>query len=83
MSASISAKRRDAPVCKCFDCGNEIPAARLEFFPDAEYCVACSDKHTFKSVARIIYSHKADCELFIARNNEDARRLNREYARAR
>jgi hypothetical protein len=45
--------------------------------------VKCADKHTFKSVARIIYSHKADCELFIARSKEDARRLNREYARAR
>jgi hypothetical protein len=70
-------------MCKCSDCGNEIPSARLEFFPDTEYCVKCSDKHTFKSVARIIYSHKADCELFIARSNEDARRLNREYARSR
>ena len=70
-------------MCKCFDCGNEIPAARLEFLPDTEYCVGCADKHTFKSVARIIYSHKAYCELFIARSAEDARRLNREYARAR
>ena len=38
-------------MCKCFDCGNEIPSARLEFFPDTEYCVGCADKHTFKSVA--------------------------------
>ena len=70
-------------MCKCFECGNDIPDARLEFVPDTEYCVNCADKHTFKSVARIIYSHKADCELFIARTNEDARRLNREYSRAR
>jgi hypothetical protein len=68
---------------KCFDCGNEIPAARLEFLPNTEYCVKCSDNHTFKSVARIIYSHKADCELFIAKNKEDARRLNRVYERSR
>jgi len=67
----------------CDDCGNLIPAARLELLPDTEYCVKCADKHTFKSVARIIYSHKADCELFIARSKEDARRLNREYSRAR
>lgn len=70
-------------MCKCFDCGNEIPDLRLEFFPDTEYCVDCVDKHTFKSVPRIIFSHKSDCELFIARSAEDARRLNREYARAR
>lgn len=67
----------------CTDCGSEIPQARLDFLPDTEYCVGCSDKHTFKSVARIIYSHKADSELFIARSKEDARRLEREYARAR
>ena len=70
-------------MSKCHDCGNSIPTARLELLPDTEYCVNCADKHTFKSVARIIYSHKADCELFIARSKEDARRLNREYSRAR
>jgi hypothetical protein len=70
-------------MCKCIDCGENIPPIRLEFVPDTEYCVKCSDKHTFKSVARIIYSHKADCELFIAKSKEDARRLDREYARAR
>lgn len=68
---------------KCCDCSNIIPPARLDVFPDTEYCVKCADKHNFKSVARIIYSHKADCELFIARSPEDARRLNREYSRAR
>ena len=68
---------------KCNDCNCEIPSARLEFIPDTEYCVKCADRHTFRSVARIIYSHKADCELFIARSKEDARRLNREYARSR
>lgn len=67
----------------CIDCNNKIPDARLEIMPDTEYCINCSDKHTFKSVARIIYSHKADCELFIAKSKEDARRLNREYARSR
>jgi RNA polymerase-binding transcription factor DksA len=70
------------PKC-CSDCKTDIPAARLEFLPDTEYCVKCSDKHTFKSVARIIYSHKADCELFIAKSREDARRLTRVYERAR
>lgn len=70
-------------MCKCIDCGDEISDARLEFFPDTEYCVNCVDKHNFESVARIIYSHKADCELFIARTKEDARRLNREYVRGR
>jgi RNA polymerase-binding transcription factor DksA len=70
-------------MCKCLDCGNTISPARLELLPDTEWCVKCADKHTFKSVARIIYSHKADCELFIAKSKEDARRLNREYARSR
>lgn len=68
---------------ECADCRNEIPSARLEFVPDTKWCVRCADKHTFKSVARIIYSHKADCELFIARSKEDARRLDREYNRSR
>lgn len=68
---------------ECADCRNEIPAARLEFVPDTRWCVKCADKHTFKSVARIIYSHKADCELFVARSKEDARRLTREYNRSR
>ncbi len=70
-------------MCKCIDCGNEIPAARLEFLPDTEYCVKCADNHTFKYHARIIYSHKADCELFIARTPQGAQRLEREYARGR
>lgn len=70
-------------MCKCHDCGNPIPPVRLELLPNTEFCVKCADKHTFRSVARIIYSHKADCELFIARSKEDARRLNREYSRAR
>lgn len=67
----------------CEDCGNEIPTARLEFLPDAKHCVKCSDKHTFKYHARIIYSHKTAGELFVARTSQGAQRLEREYARGR
>lgn len=68
---------------QCADCGLEIPELRIELLPDTKWCISCSDKHTFKSVARIIYSHKSDCELFVASNPEDARLLQRVYERAR
>ena len=67
----------------CESCGIQIPAARLEFLPDTEYCVDCADKNSTPVVARVIYSHKCDCELFIAEGKENVRRLNREWARAR
>ena len=67
----------------CFDCGNEIPEARLNMIPNAEYCVNCADKHAPPVVARMIYSHKTAGEVFIARGKENVRRLNNEYARAR
>jgi hypothetical protein len=67
----------------CESCGIQIPAARLEFLPETEYCVNCADKNSTPVVARVIYSHKCDCELFIAEGKENVRRLNREWARAR
>ncbi len=67
----------------CSSCGIQISEARLEFLPDTEYCVNCSDKNSTPVVARVIYSHKCDCELFIAEGKENVRRLNREWARAR
>lgn len=67
----------------CEDCGTKINPARLELLPDTRHCVKCSDKHTFKYHARIIYSHKADCELFVARTAQGAQRLEREYNRGR
>jgi hypothetical protein len=70
-------------MCKCNDCGDEIPQARLDFLPDTEYCINCSDKHTFKYVARMIYPHKTGGDLFVAKSKGDAERLNREYTRAR
>lgn len=70
-------------IMNCLDCGNIIPDARLEFLPDTEYCVDCADSNSTPVVARVIYSHKCDCELFIAEGKENVRRLNREYARAR
>ncbi len=70
-------------MCRCFDCGEEIPAARLEALPDTEYCVKCSDKHTFQYVAHMIYPHKTGGDLFVARTKEGARRLEREVLRGR
>lgn len=70
-------------MCKCIDCGDEITAARLEFLPDTEWCVKCSDKHTFKYAAFTIYPHKTGGELFVARTKEGARRLEREAIRGR
>ena len=47
----------------CLDCENQIPPARLEAMPDADYCVNCADKHAAPVVARMIYSHKTAGEL--------------------
>ena len=70
-------------IMNCLDCENKIPNARLEFFPDTNYCVNCADKHATPIIARVIYSHKCDSELFIAHGKENVRRLDREWARAR
>jgi len=67
----------------CEDCHAPIPPARLEALPETCYCVGCSDKHTFKYVARTIYPHKTGGDLFVARTAEGARRLERESVRAR
>jgi hypothetical protein len=67
----------------CEECGEGIPAARLEFLPDTEYCVKCSDNHTFRYVARQIFPHKTGGDLFVARTKEGARRLERECSRGR
>ncbi len=68
---------------KCFDCGSEIPEARLQAVPDTDYCVKCADKHAEPVVGRMIYNHKTAGEVIIARGKENIRRLNREYARSR
>ena len=67
----------------CFDCGNEIPEARLDAVPDTDYCVNCADRHAPPMVARMVYSHKTAGEVFIAKGKENVRRLNREYSRSR
>ena len=67
----------------CLECETEIPEARLEAVPDAEYCVNCTDKYSTPIIARVIYSHKCDSELFIAKGKENVRRLDREWSRAR
>ena len=67
----------------CLDCGNIIPADRLEWCPDTEFCVNCADRNATPIIARVIYSHKCDSELFIAEGKENVRRLDREWARAR
>jgi hypothetical protein len=67
----------------CLDCGGEIPPERLDFVPDTLYCVRCADKHSEPIVCRVIYSHKCDHQLVVAKGRENIRRLNREYERAR
>ena len=70
-------------IMNCLDCGEIIPAGRLEFLPGTNYCVGCADKNATPVIARVIYSHKCDSELFIAEGKENVRRLDREWARAR
>lgn len=67
----------------CKDCGQQIAPARLEFLPDTEFCINCSDSHTFKYVVRQIFPHKTGGDLFVARTKEGARRLEREAVRGR
>ena len=67
----------------CLECENPIASDRLEAIPDTEYCVKCVDKNSTPIIARVIYSHKCDSELFIAKGKENVRRLGREWARAR
>lgn len=67
----------------CESCGIQIPPARLDALPDTEYCVECVDKNSTPVIARVIYSHKCDSELFIAKGKENVRRLDREWSRAR
>jgi hypothetical protein len=68
---------------KCVDCGCNIPPERLDILPDVEYCLNCADNHIEPVKGYMIYPHKTGGELFIARGNENIRRLKREYARAR
>jgi len=68
---------------QCKDCGELIPAARLEVQPGTVYCVRCVDKHLPRRVGRMIYTHKTGGELVIAVGEENIRRLNREWSRAR
>lgn len=65
------------------ECGVTIPQIRLEYLPDTRWCLSCSDRHTFKWVTHTIYPHKTGGELFIAKNPQDAYRLERESKRAR
>lgn len=70
-------------MSNCNDCNDPIHPARLEFDPTAKFCVKCADRNNPPVRARIIYSHKCDGELFIAKGSENVRRLDREYCRAR
>ena len=73
----------DFDMSMCRDCGEQIAEARLEIVPDTIYCVNCADKNAEPFVARMIYSHKCDGEVFFAKGRENVRRLNREWSRAR
>ncbi len=68
---------------RCKDCQAEIPPARLDAVPGTEYCVRCVRDHTPRVMGRMIWPHKTGGELIIAIGDENIRRLNREYERAR
>jgi hypothetical protein len=68
---------------QCEHCGSPIPQERLEALPNTTMCKPCSENNPAPFLARMIYSHKTAGELFVARNTEDIRRLEREYRRAR
>ena len=51
---------------KCIDCGNVIPAARLEAVPGTHHCVKCVDKHIPERKGYMIYGHKTAGEIVMA-----------------
>jgi len=67
----------------CIDCGNEIPAMRLEAAPGTHHCVKCVDKHIPRRKGYMIYGHKTAGEIVMAEGSENIRRLEREYFRSR
>ena len=67
----------------CIDCGNVIPAARLEAVPGTHHCVKCVDKHIPERKGYMIYGHKTAGEIVMATGEENIRRLEREYFRSR
>ena len=67
----------------CHDCNTTIPQARLDAAPGTRYCVRCAPAHTPRVLGRMIWPHKTGGELIVAVGDENIRRLNREYARAR
>ena len=50
----------------CIDCGNVIPAARLEAVPGTHHCVKCVDKHIPERKGYMIYGHKTAGEIVMA-----------------
>jgi RNA polymerase-binding transcription factor DksA len=55
---------------QCRDCGDTISAERLEVFPDAEFCVKCSGRHTKKVVGFLVFGHKTGGELMMVNRND-------------
>jgi hypothetical protein len=68
---------------KCLQCQEEIPAIRLEIFPDTDCCAKCSK--TPKNKVFMMYSHKTAGEIVAVNgdNKEAIRIAEREYRRAR
>lgn len=67
----------------CEHCSSPIAPERLEVLPNTRQCRDCAENNPAPFLARMLYSHKTAGELFVARNPEDIRRLEREYRRAR
>ncbi len=67
----------------CEECGNPIPAERLEVLPDTTTCVGCSREK--KYVGFNSYSHKTAPELVVVdqEREEDLRRAERANRRGR
>jgi hypothetical protein len=55
---------------QCRDCGDCVDAERLEVFPDAEYCVRCSGRHTGRVVGFLVFGHKTGGELVMINGND-------------
>ena len=69
----------------CVICGSSIPEARLEAIPNCVTCIKCSDSVTPNYVGFMIYPHKTGGEIFMTTDNneENVRRLKREFDRSR
>ncbi len=70
-------------IAKMCACGQEIPAERLEVFPDATACAGCST--VGKNKVFMEYGHKTAGALVIVdwADKESIRKANRAFRRSR